>query len=147
IWAGMRDKTRNLIRKSEQKYTVTSLLDPQQFVRFYVDTIEKRGKRNEIDFAHFPALFLECRARNQGEILVAQERGGTPVAMVFLGWGNGVMYYLLSARDIESADSGTVSLLIWNGIQRAHQKGLFFDFDGITGGNVFRFLSGFGGTI
>src|SRR5262249_40075375 len=112
-WAGMRDKTRNLIRKSEQKYALRSLTDPQHFVRFYVETIEKRGKRNEIDFARFPALFSECTARNQGEILVARTHDGTPAAMLFLVWGNGVMYYLLSVRDIALADSGAISLLIW----------------------------------
>jgi len=124
IWANMRDKTRNLIRQAEKEYIVSPLEDPEHFVRFYVDSRTKRGAANQIDFARFGPLFSACAARKQGEILVARKRAGIPVAMVFLVWGHGVMYYLLSVRDVSLAGSGAVSLLIWNGIQRAHEMGV-----------------------
>jgi Acetyltransferase (GNAT) domain len=147
VWANMRDKTRNLIRKAEGKYTVGAWGDVKEFIRFYIESIEKRGKKNEIDFTRFPILFSQCRTRGQGEILVARTAQGRPAAAAFMVWGNGVMYYLLSARDIALADSGAVSLLIWHAIQDAHRRALIFDCDGITSAASFQFLSGFGGTI
>jgi hypothetical protein len=67
--------------------------------------------------------------------------------MVFLVWGHGVMYYLLSTRMPEAADSGSVSLLVWAALQRAHAKGLTFDLDGIATKGTAQFLSGFSGEI
>jgi len=147
IWGEMRDKTRNVIRRAEEKYQVASLQDPERFVQFYKDSLHKRDKRNTIDFYRFGTLFSECTAREQGKIIVAEGRDGAPAAMVFLVWDRSVMYYLLSARDVEIADNGAVSLLIWRAILEAHQIGLQFDLDGITSDKLFQFLSGFGGTI
>jgi Acetyltransferase (GNAT) domain len=60
-------------------------------------------------------------------------------------WGHGVMYYLMSARSPDTADSGAVNLLIWTALRRAHARGLVTDLDGVTTNGAARFLSGFGG--
>jgi hypothetical protein len=65
--------------------------------------------------------------------------------MIFLVWGYGVMYYLLSTRAADSDDNGSISLLIWNAIQRAHTRNLLFDLDGVSTSGIARFLAGFGG--
>jgi hypothetical protein len=55
------------------------------------------------------------------------------------------MYYLLSTRANDLGDNGSVSLLIWSAIKRAHERGLMFDFDGVSTSGTARFFSGFGG--
>jgi hypothetical protein len=67
--------------------------------------------------------------------------------MVFLVWGHGIMYYLLSTRAAEADDNGSISLLIWIAIQHAHRRGLLLDLDGVSTSGTARFLSGFGGQI
>jgi lipid II:glycine glycyltransferase (peptidoglycan interpeptide bridge formation enzyme) len=67
--------------------------------------------------------------------------------MIYLAWGGGIMYYLMSTRAADASDNGSVNLLIWSAIKRAHELGLFFDLDGVTTSGTARFLSGFGGNI
>ena len=147
IWAGMHFKVRQHIRRAEERYSVVDLDDPDRFVQCYLDNIRKAGRLNRIDFRYFSTLFSECRRRTNGEILDAADSHGTSVAMVFFVWGRDVMYYLLSTRDPQIADSGAISLLLWSAMKRAHQRNLDFDLDGVYTSGTARFLSGFGGQI
>jgi hypothetical protein len=147
IWASMHFKVRQHIRRAEERYSVVTWDDPDRFVQCYLENIRKSGRANRIDFSYFPALFSECKTRMCGEILAAIDSDGAPIALAYLVWGQGIMYYLLSTRDPEKADSGAISLLLWSAMQRAHQRGFCFDLDGVYTSGTARFLSGFGGQI
>jgi lipid II:glycine glycyltransferase (peptidoglycan interpeptide bridge formation enzyme) len=147
IWSDMHFKVRQHIRRAEKRYSVVAIEDPDLFTRSYLANVDRSGKINRIDFSQFPTLFSECQIRKCGEILSAIADDRSPAAMVYLVWGHGVMYYLLSTRDPKMADSGAVSLLLWSAIQRAHQRNLNFDLDGVYTSGTARFLSGFGGQI
>jgi len=67
--------------------------------------------------------------------------------MVFLVWGHGTMYYLLSSRASDAGDNGSVNLLLWVAVQRAHARGLVLDLDGVSSSGTARFLSRFGGSL
>lgn len=140
-------KTRQHIRRAEKEYSVRSVDNPQSFMDFYLKNLEAWGRRNRVDFQHFSVLFAESRSRESGMILGAFDHVGTPVAMTYLVWGHGIMYYLLSTRSFQSADSGAISLLIWNAIKQAHELGLVLDLDGVYSSGTARFLSNFGGDI
>lgn len=140
-------KTRQHIRRSEREYTVRSVDDPKSFIDFYLKNIEAWGRKNRVDFTHFSALFAESRAHESGVILGAFDHAGAPVAMTFLVWGHGIMYYLLSTRVFHSTDHGAGSLLLWYAMKQAHEIGLVLDLDGIYSGGTARFLSNFGGDI
>ena len=147
IWASMHFKVRQHIRRAEERYSVNDLDDPERFVKCYLDNIRKSGRVNRIDFRHFATLFSECRVRESGEILAATDLTGSLAAMTFLVWGHGIMYYLLSTRDLQTADSGAISLLLWAAMKRACERGLDFDLDGVYTSGTARFLAGFGGQI
>jgi Acetyltransferase (GNAT) domain len=147
IWAGMYFKTRQHIRRAEEKFSVTTVDDPNDFVRFYRRNLAARGHGSIVALDLFPAAFVACQARDSGEILCARWPDGKPAAMVFLVWGNGRMYYLLSTRANDAGDNGSVNLLIWSAIKRAHSRGLIFDLDGVSTSGIARFLSGFGGRM
>jgi hypothetical protein len=147
VWAGMHQKTRQPIRRAEEKYLVRSVNDSKSFIDFYVKNTEARGRANAIDFGHFSALFSECRARECGVILGAFDHDGMPVAMTYLVWGHGTGYYLLSTRSFDSDSYGATSLLLWSAMKQAHEIGLVLDLDGIISSGTARFLSGFGGRI
>jgi hypothetical protein len=147
IWSEMHFKTRQHIRRAEEKLAVATVEDPDAFIHFYLANLRKQGRRNYLDFAPFPALFRETMARDCGEIVSAHWPDGRPAAMVYLVWGHGTMYYLLSTRAADAADNGSINLLIWSAIQRAHERGLAFDLDGVSSSGTARFLSGFGGKV
>jgi hypothetical protein len=140
-------KTRQHIRRAEKEYSVRSVDDPKYFVDFYLKNIEAWGRKNRIEFEHFSALFAESRAHESGVILGAFDHAGTPVAMTYLVWGHGSMYYLLSTRTFSSSDYGAGSLLIWCAMKQAHEMGLILDLDGVYSSGTARFLSNFGGDI
>ncbi len=147
LMAGMHFKVRQHIRRAEEKYTIATIDDPERFISFYSGNLQKTNRTSYMQFDQFPVLFSECRARNCGEILAALQPDGAPVAMTYLVWGGGIMYYLMTTRAPDVSDNGSVNLLIWSAIKRAHELGLLFDLDGVTTSGTARFLSGFGGSV
>ena len=147
LWNAMHFKTRQHIRRAEEKFVARSVDDPGVFTDAYLRNVEALGRTNLLDFGRFPALFEQCRARNCGEILGAFAPDGSPVSMVFLVWSDTAMYYLLSTRHPDPADNGSTSMLLWSAVKNAHQRGLTFDLDGVYSSGAARFLVGFGGQI
>lgn len=147
LFAGLYLKTRQHIRRAEKEYSVRSVDDPKSFIDFYLKNIQAWGRKNRLEFLHFSTLFAESRAHESGVILGAFDHAGAPVAMTFLVWGHGIMYYLLSTRTFDSADHGAVSLLLWSAIKQAHEMGFVLDLDGVYSSGTVRFLSNFGGEI
>jgi len=143
----MHFKVRQHIRRAEEQRTVVTIDDPQRFVIFYMENLRKTNRKSYMQFDRFPILFSECLARNCGEISAAMQPDGIPVAMTFLVWDDQTMYYLMCTRDTAVRDNGSVNLLVWSAIKRAHELGLIFDLDGVSNGGTARFLSGFGGAI
>jgi hypothetical protein len=147
IWQDMHFKTRQHIRRAEEKFRVSTVDDACRFTQFYETNVRKQGLVNHIDFAPFGTVLSESQMRDSGEILCASWPDGTPTAMVFLVWGHGTMYYLLSTRASDAGDNGSVNLLLWTAVQRAHARGLVLDLDGVSSSGTARFLSRFGGNV
>ena len=147
MWDALNFKVRQHIRRTEEKYSLETIWDPDIFVAFYTDNLIKTGYRSNIEFDTFPQLHRECLARECGTVMAAVSPDGRAAAMVFVVWDDDVMYYLLSTRAPDINDRGAVSFLIWSAMKHAHKLGVQFDFDGVsTSGNA-RFLSGFGGHV
>lgn len=145
LWSEVHSKTRQHIRRAEEKFSVVALQEPNAFTDFYVDNLRRAGLRSFVDFTRFPAMFFAAQERRSAEILCASWPNGKPAAMVVLVWGHGRMYYLMSTRARDAGDNGSINLLIWEAVKRAHERGLLFDLDGITTSGTSRFLRGFGG--
>ena len=146
IWRGMRDKTRNVIRRAEQALTVTRHTDPRGFVAFYEANLRARGKRN-----HRPARMLEnliaaALTRGTGRLLLAHDRHGDPAAGIFTVWNGEQEHYLLSTRNARAGNGG-IALLMWQAIQSAARAGRTFDTDGLRVGENHLLVTGLGGII
>jgi lipid II:glycine glycyltransferase (peptidoglycan interpeptide bridge formation enzyme) len=147
LWNAMYLKTRQHVRRAEKEYLVRSVDDPKLFIRFYENNIKASKRKNTLDFANFPSLFSECRTRECGAVLGAFDHSDTPIAMTYLVWGHGTMYYLLSTRSFHAHDYGAMSFLIWTAMKRAHELALVLDLDGVYSSGTVRFLTNFGGQI
>jgi hypothetical protein len=144
IWLDMRDKTRNVIRRAQERWKVAAMEDPHQFQAFYEANLAARGEVNI--YGRIGAICDAAIARGQGKILGAFDTKGSPVAAIFFTWDHRTAYYLLSTRSSE-ADNGAVSLLIWSAISMAAQANLIFDFDGVGPAGNRLLYTGFGGAI
>ena len=147
MWESLYLKTRQHIRRAEKDYVIRTVDDPKYFVNFYLNSLKASNRVNTIDFETFPTLWSECNSRDCGVILGAFDHDGTPVAMTFLVWGHGIMYYLLSMRAAQTVDSGVVGLLLWSAMKKANQLDFILDLDGVYSSGTVRFLSNFGGEI
>jgi len=147
LWKRMRDKTRNLIRRSEEKNTVRQETDSGEFLRLYADNCRERNEVNRYADPRTRRVLQLSMERDQGRIYLARDRGtGISTAGIAVVWDSRYMYFLMSTRSAR-ADNGAVSLLLWHAMQEAQSRGLSFDFDGVATSGAYRFLSGFGGTL
>jgi hypothetical protein len=150
IWRQMRDKTRNVIRRAQERLTVDDTISPDQFIRFYEDNLQEKGLTNHYNRSICLMIVTECLRRGVGRLLAAREPSGKLQAAIFTVWDDRSEYYFMSTRTPGSMN-GAISLTIWEAIQHAAAKGLIFDMDGMHVKNNrlpnLLLLTGFGGTI
>jgi hypothetical protein len=146
IWTGLRDKTRNMVRKAGQQFACETITDPGIFIRLYSDNLRARRKRSGIDLAICEKLIDACLARDCGRIYAARQSNGLIAAAAFCAWDETSAYYLMSTRTLGSGNSAA-TLLLWNAIKDANSRGLIFDFDGVPSTGAVLFYAGFGAVI
>ncbi len=146
LWRAMRDKTRNVIRRAQERLTVGELNAAPAFVAFYNANLDHRGAPNHYDPATAIAVCEAALLRRRGRVLVARDEAGAPVAAIFYVWDAIAAYYMLSTRS-RDADNGAVALLLWEAIRDAAERALVFDMDGSSTAGSALFYSGFGGVI
>ena len=145
-WAGLRDKTKNIIRRARESLTIKETRDVGQFAKFYAANLE--GAESYFDLSLLGPAFAAANARQQCKIVAAVDSAGVTHAQVFFVWDDKYVHYFLSTRDKNVAHPGAVSLLVWSGIELAHALGRCFDFDGgIANDARYRFMVAFGGEV
>jgi Acetyltransferase (GNAT) domain len=150
LWRGMRDKTRNVIRRAQERLTVRELTDLNLFLDFYETNLTGKRAGNHYDRTVCYDLMTECLRRGAGRILVATGPDGEHQSAIFTIWDRRTAYYFMSTRTLASMN-GATSLLIWTAIQHAALRGLTFDMDILHLRNKrltnLLLLTGFGGTL
>jgi hypothetical protein len=146
LWREMRDKTRNVIRRAQEKLTPKVIDDPSHFLDFYEENLRKRGRRNRYDRRVCGNLIAATLERGRGRILFAVDAAGSPQAAIWTVWDDESEYYLMSTRTADSGN-GATSLLIWTALQEAARCGRIFDMDDINGRTNHMLLTGFGGAL
>lgn len=128
LWKAMRDKTRNVIRRAEERLTTGELLDVKQFLDFYEANLRDRAMHNHYDREICEAIIRESIVRDAGRLIVARDPLGNMQAAIFTVWDQQMAYYFMSSRTVDSMN-GATSLLIWIAIQEAAKRNLSFDMD------------------
>jgi hypothetical protein len=145
IWQRMRDKTRNVIRRAQERVEVVETTNHAAFMDFYDDNLRDRGLKNNFDRFTCQNVMQASSERRVGKSLVAKGVDGSWKAAIFTIWDKHVEYYLMSTRSMDCGN-GEISLLIWTAIQDAMADGRIFDVDGINNKNMM-LLTGFGGQV
>jgi hypothetical protein len=146
LWGRMRDKTRNVIRRAQERFTIAEDGDPDRFLAFYLDNLRQRGLRNTYHVPSVKAVIGECVRRGRGKIRVALDENGIYNSAIFTVWDRRAQYYLMSTRSPD-AGNGATSMLLWDAIKNAAGNNLVFDFDGARHSADAKFFAGFGGTF
>jgi len=147
LWANLRDKTRNVIRRCQQTSTVVQLDDPQEFVRFYLENLQRQQRQNYFLLNRVEALYEACAARGRVQLLGVQNTAQQLLGAAMIVNDEHRSYYLLTTRRPDVQDNGVISLLIWEALCHSAARGRTFDFDGIASEGASRFYAGFGGQL
>ncbi len=150
LWRQMRDKTRNVIRRAEERLDVDTEASPEVFLDFYQDNLHRVKRKNFYSRSVCSRLLEECLRRGVGRILLARDKRGEAQSAIFTVWDHETEFYFLSTRRPDSVN-GAASLLVWKALQHASENGLKFDMDGLHIVNDscpnLLLLTGFGGII
>jgi hypothetical protein len=93
LWAGLRDKTKNVIRRARECLTVRDIDDVNLFASFYEDNLE--GAESYFDLSILAPAYAAAHARQQGKILAAIDSSGVVHAKVFFIWDDKYFHYFL----------------------------------------------------
>lgn len=145
LWRGLRDKTRNIVRRAEERCRVETAADPGAFVAFYRRNLAQEGRDSFYEFDRLSVLAEATLARGRGQMLIARNHEDEPVAATFVIWDVSRMYYFMSTRARQAEENGASTLLLWRSIEEATRRGLVFDFDGVFSESQIPFYTGFGG--
>ncbi|WP_240536867.1 GNAT family N-acetyltransferase [Bradyrhizobium elkanii] len=146
LWSGLRDKTKNVIRRARERLAIREVTSAKYFVKYYQANLE--GAKSYFDLSRLEAVYAAASERQQCKILAAVDSNNNVHAQVFFVWDHKFVHYFLSSRDRSIAHPGSVSLLLWSGIELAHERGLHFDFDGgIENEARYKFVVAFGGEL
>jgi hypothetical protein len=149
----MRKQVRYDIRKAEQSLSIHHDLEIDEFCHFFNACTQANNKQywskrfaREADALKLK-VYEACIREGAGCLLAARDSAGVLRAAILLVWGNGVMYYLLTAHDAKPEGAGSVKLLLWEGLKLAQRLGMTFDFHGLPRPNAINILTGFGGLV
>lgn len=143
LWRALRDKTRNVIRRAEERLEVVAI-EPGEFAALYDANLRSRGLVNI--YTRIPQACAAAIARGQGRILAARDQAGELRGATFTLWDSQAAYHLMSTRT-PGIDNGAMSLLVWTAIRDATRDGRLYDFDGLGTPGSRLFYTGFGGQI
>jgi hypothetical protein len=146
LWANLRGKTRNVIRRAAEVTCVRDLDDPEAFIHFYQSNLQSRGIRSFLNFTICTALLAESIRRGRGRIIAGYGDANELIAANFYVWDSSAYYFLMTTRSLR-AKNGVTSLLLWRALQDASMRSLIFDTDGLNSNGGILFLAGFGGVV
>ena len=147
IWKGLRDKTRNTIRRSQDLLQVSRSRDVAEFVEFYEVNLHRSGIPMAPERERVEKILKAAVENEAGMSLLCRTAGGDVAAAIFVVWDDQYCHYLLSIRDERIACNGAVSLLLWDALQLAGQLDRGFDFDGFGTHGAANFVRQFGARL
>jgi hypothetical protein len=147
LWRGMRDKTRNVIRRAAERFVVGVGMPAADFASFYFANMRYGGKRPMHSRGSLEAVTRVSALHGAGTTLYCADERGALAAAILMVWDDKVAYFLASSRDHRRAGNGAVSLLLWKAMATARSKGLTFDFDSFADRGGAMFVSQFGGQL
>jgi antitoxin (DNA-binding transcriptional repressor) of toxin-antitoxin stability system len=145
VWAGMRDKTRNSIRKGEKSVTIRELREPGPLVDLVGRTFARQGMTAPVAPQVVARALGAAQAEKAGCAFEAVDADGNRHAVVFIVWDALTTYYVMGGAEPTFRNSQATSALLWHAIKHAGTVSRRFDFEGSMLPGVEPFFRGFGG--
>ena len=148
IWDGLDPSRKRSIKRARKDGIHVSCPEDTNELDELISLYEKTFMRQRRK-PPYPDLCMkimrESMRLGMGKGWVAREKGGAPIAFVFIVWDERWAYYLFGGYDHERKHHGAGALAMWEAIRFLHRKGLRgLDFEGSHIRNIARYFKGFG---
>ncbi len=147
LYDNIKPSTKRQINKGRKTLTISELKDINDGLQLWDETMKKQQITPSFQKNLLPKIHDVCITNECGKTIAAYDVNGKLHAFLFLVWDNLSVYYLLGAYNENFQTSGAMSMLFWEAITLASQKGLAFDFEGSKIEGIERFFRSFGGTL
>lgn len=148
VFAAFRENVRREIKKAEKNLSVQHSATIDDLYMLKVSSYTAKDRKMPVSEKYIQNIHQLVTEQQWGQVISAtDEASGQVCASVLFVWDHISVYYLLGAADPKFKTSGAMSLLMWQGIQLAAEKGLAFNFEGSMIPEIERFFAAFGGTL
>lgn len=137
---------RKNIRKGVRNGVVKRGLDPHVFYEEHEKIFAKQGLPCPFGKELWMRLFNGVVENGAGEILYAETQSEDIASLMLLVWDDSAAYPLLGGSMPEFQTLETYSMLTWESIKVAHEKGLAYDFEGSMIKRIAKSFREYGGT-
>lgn len=145
-FAGMRENVRRQVRKARKVGLSVEEGTLDDFLPLHRQTFDRQGLAAAApQEALLRRIDAAAAARDARTILVARDGEGRAHSASMFVHDSRCTWYLLGGSDTQLRSSGSASLVMWSGIERAAASGHVFDFEGSMLQHVERFVRAFGG--
>jgi hypothetical protein len=147
LWDGLDPRVRTDIRKAQEKAAIrVEISDDVNLVfNLYKHVFDRKERRVPMTLEWLRNLDVQLRKASASQILIARTSEGQAAAMAYLLEDHRKVYLFLTGIAPEHKKTAALSLLIWQAIKTAAEKGKAFDFEGSIIPEVEYFFRGFGG--
>jgi hypothetical protein len=140
-------RTRNDLRRAERAGLFPlDTMPTSAMVDLAAGTYRRRGARPPFNATRLAAAVDRLRAADMAEIVALADASGAPVAAALLVTDARAAFLTITGYA-DAAPPGATALTIAHAIERAHARGLVFDFEGSMIAPIESFYRGFGGTL
>lgn len=144
VWKNLRSNIRTDIKKAEKALSFRETSD----FNILFQQIGKTFNRQNREMPHNEKMLKElvdtCISRGVAKVFYVSE-GNNIHSAAFFVWDRYNSYYLLSGSDPQFRNSGSMSFLLWKGMEYLKNKSKYLDFEGSMIKNIERYFRAFGG--
>lgn len=144
LFDDLRGNIRRAIRKAQKKLEVRSSESIDALHDLKIKDYQRKGMPLSYDREYFRTIDSILAPKEARKILYAVDDEGNVHGGIYLVMDARTCYYLVGAIDPDAKSDGSMSLLMWEGIQEASRRGLAFDFEGSMIEPIERFFRSFG---
>lgn len=142
-WDALQGNIRRAIKKAEDQFELTEAEASEAHKIKLADYAEKKLDLN-YDEVYFEKVSRGLISAGNGRIIGARSDSGELAGAILFGWDQESVYYVSGAAFPEYRNAGVLSLLLWEGIKLASEKGLSFNFEGSMIESIERYFRSFG---
>ena len=147
LFAAFKSNTRRVIRNAQKLLKTQEFDDVQKFYDLNIKAYQGKGMRFPFTADFIGRVKQYIRDNNCGDMIAAVDAIGNIHAVVIYVWDSHCAYYLAGVTNPNFYNSGAMSLLLWEAIQRSAKKSTSFNFEGSMAESIERFFRDFGGRL